>query len=56
MKKRILKWKCTICKTVEDAATKPLLCKDCGAQSNKIKALSYQLKKHSHADEPEMYE
>lgn len=56
MKKRLTKWKCGVCKHIEEVIEKPLKCSDCGAQGYKIKALYQRLRKQSHADEPEAYD
>ncbi|HZX12742.1 MAG TPA: hypothetical protein VFE88_04785 [Candidatus Nanoarchaeia archaeon] len=57
MKKTILhKWRCTVCKGVEESFEKPEKCSYCNAQSHKIKRLSYSVKTRHHADEPEAYD
>jgi len=53
MKKRYLKWKCTICNHIEVSIVKPEECKECKSQGYKIKQLTYTVRRKSHADEPE---
>ena len=55
-KKRLQKWKCTVCKHLEEAYEKPLTCKDCGAERHKLKTVTYTIRRKSHADEPEAYD
>ena len=55
-KKRLHKWKCSVCKHLEESFEKPEKCKDCGAQGHKFKLVTYRITKQSHADEPEAYD